>query len=235
MTTNHCIRGCQLCTIEIDLFSSLPREKQNAFSSLAKHNLYEKGELIFRQGDLARSLYIIHMGRVKLHSFDTEGKETIFEILGPQDTLAEEFFLENTVYPYSASCMEDTLVCVIRRDDFMRFLYDEPEAMMKMMGAMSRKLRLANERAALLFENDALVRLASFLYYQTLKNQVLDVNLTVDEIAGSINLRRETVSRKIGQLQKEGYIHRVGQSGIHVEDVELLKSFIDGAHPDRKE
>ena len=232
MTTTNCIRGCQLCTMEIDLFSSLPQEKQRAVFALASHYLYEKGELIFHQGDQARSLYIIHMGRVKLQSFDTEGKETIFEILGPQDTLADEFFLENTAYPYSASCMEDTLVCAIRRDDFMHFLYNEPEAMMKMVGAMSRKLRLANERAALLFENNALVRLATFLYDQTLKNQVLDVNLTVDEIAGYINLRRETVSRKISQLQKEGYIHRVGQSGIHVEDVEDLRAFIEGAHQD---
>lgn len=235
MKTPHCINGCRLCTNEIDLFSSLPKEKQMAISSLAEHYLYRKDENIFRQGEQAKSLYIIHMGRVKLHSFDTEGKETIFEILGPQDTLADEFFLEETTYPYSASCMEDTLVCLIRRDDFIRFLHNEPEAMLKMVGSMSRKLRLANERAALLFENNALVRLASFLYYQTVRNQLLDINLTVDEIAGSINLRRETVSRKISQLQKKGYIRRVGQSGIHVEDMEELKSFIDGAQRTRKE
>ena len=226
MSFEFCPNGCMQCTRQIDIFSTLPLESQEKVSRLAIHRVYEKGETIFREGDQADAFYVIHAGQVKLNSFDSEGKETIYEILSDQEVIAEDIFLEETAYPYSATCLVDTWTCQISRTDFIQLLMEEPETTLTFLGSMSRKLRAAKERSALLFENNAEVRLARFIYLQTLNNHGRNLELTVDEIAGSINLRRETVSRKIGLLTKRGFIERSGQSGIRILDLEGLHQFV---------
>lgn len=226
MSFEFCPNGCMQCTRQIDIFSTLPLESQEKVSQLAIHRVYEKGETIFREGEMADAFYVIHAGLVKLNSFDREGKETIYEILSDQEVIAEDIFLEKTPYPYSATCLVDTWTCEISRADFLNLLLEEPETTLTFLGSMSRKLRAAKEKAALLFENNAEVRLARFICLQAIQSHGRDLVLTVDEIAGSINLRRETVSRKIGQLTKRGFIERAGQSGIHVLDLEGLHQFV---------
>lgn len=62
---------------------------------------YEKGEVLFQEGDKADCLYIIRQGNIKLATYDGEGREQIVSIFSPGDTIWVALFLKGKkdVYP----------------------------------------------------------------------------------------------------------------------------------------
>lgn len=186
----------------------------------------EKGNYLFREGDPIDSIYILAQGMVKLSRIDNAGREQIIGIFSSKETIWESMFIENARYPYSAVCLEDTDVCRIARNDFENILRN-PETSMSIIIMLSKKLRDANRRNVVLTTRDPLQRVAAFIIYRleqgTPGYSASGILLTLDDIAGSVNLRPETVSRKIRILEEKGMIRRMGRSGIRVTDYAGLR------------
>lgn len=87
---------------------------------------------------------------------------------------------------------------------------------------MSQRLNQADARITLLMEDNALRRVVGFLLERVDRVEGDVLELTLDDIAGSANLRRETVSRKLRELQKQGLIERRGQRNIFVPNRQKL-------------
>ena len=49
--------------------------------------------------------------------------------------------------------------------------------------------------------------------------------MRLSDIAASISLREETVSRSLAKLRRAGYVERVGQGVLEVKDREGLRTF----------
>lgn len=221
------MEGCSiLCTHDIELFSSLPYELQNKIASTAIHTDRKKGEVIVNEGDRSNSIFLIRDGRVKLSKFDSDGKEYIQDIVLKGDAIGEDLFLSSEKFPYTIMCVTEVKLCEITRENFMKLITENPEVSIKLMHSLSEKLKRANEKNLILQENDATRRLANFILDRHDRTGG-SVELTIDDIAASINLRRETVSRKIKDLITAGYLERIGQSGIKILDFEGLKNFIN--------
>jgi CRP/FNR family transcriptional regulator len=88
---------------------------------------------------------------------------------------------------------------------------------------LSKKLHDANERNMLLSTKDPMARLAGFLLYRVDRSIDDDVVLKLDDIAASVSLRTETVSRKLREMEREGLIERLGHARIRVLDRDSLK------------
>lgn len=216
--------GCErLCTSEIKLFSSFPIELQYEIAKTAVHTKRKKSEIIIGEGDESKSIFLIREGRVKLSKFDSSGKEYIQDIVVQGESIGEDMFLSHEPFPYSIICVTNVSLCEIKREEFMKLIKENPSASINLMDSMTEKLRRANDKNLILQENDAMKRLAEFLldrYERTNGN----IKLTIDDIAASINLRRETVSRKIQTLVQEEFIERIGQSEIRILRKEDLKN-----------
>lgn len=213
----------------IVLFSNISPEDQEKFADKATFYPFSKGDRLFYTGQAVDKLRIVHEGKVKLHQFDLEGKEQIYDIVDDGESIGEDLFMEEEPkYPYDGLCLTDGWICEISRKDFQDLLRQEPGVAMNLIESLSRKLARANERMEILAENDAGIRLANFFYHRCKRQEKPIIDLTVDDIAGSINLRRETVSRKIKELRSAGIVQRLGQSRIQVTDFQRLRQFIGG-------
>lgn len=230
MGCQYCASGARQCTEHIILFTNLDHKIQRDIAGLAEHRSLSRGEVLFHEGGAADSICILHEGRVKLNRYDVEGKETIFDILVKGDTIGEDLFMEGASYPYDVTAISEIKFCEIHRNDFMTLVQREPDVAINVIQSLCKKLKVANDRSRMLSENDAMMRLAAFLGERAMRIHGADVELTVDEIAGSINLRRETVSRKIQELQQQAMIKRVGQSRIRVIDYEALNRLLSQTH-----
>ena len=49
--------------------------------------------------------------------------------------------------------------------------------------------------------------------------------LNQENIASSINMTRETVSRKLSQMEKEGYIENIAYKKIRIKNLDALIEF----------
>ena len=211
-----------LCTESVPIMEGLP---VNAQVSLMEHSVHEtlrKNSYLFREGEPVDSICIIRKGRVKLCRYDSLGREQIITILADHDIIWEGMFLDGSIYPYSAVCLTNASICQIHRDDFIKVV-DNPTAAMNIIILLSKKLHDANERNMLLSTKDPMARLAGFLMYRVDRSVEDDIVLKLDDIAASVNLRTETVSRKLREMEKEGLIERLGHARIKVLDRDALR------------
>lgn len=188
----------------------------------SKQESIKKNSYLFSEGEAVDSICIIRKGRVKLCRYDSLGREQIVTILSDNDIIWEGMFLDGSIYPYSAVCLTNASICRIHRDDFSKIVND-PVAAMNTIVLLSKKLHDANERNMLLSTKDPMARLAGFLMYRVDRSTDEDVVLKLDDIAASVNLRTETVSRKLRELEKMNFIERLGHARIRVLDRDALR------------
>ena len=91
---------------------------------------------------------------------------------------------------------------------------------------LSNKLHDANERNMILSISEPMKRIAAFLIYNEKRSEEPTLTLRLDDIAGSVGLRPETVSRYIRKMIGEGLIEKVGQSGFRIPDFDRLNAVV---------
>ncbi len=219
---NICEECGGFCTESVPLIEGLPVNAQVSLMEHSKHANLKKGSYLFNEGEVVDSICIIRKGRVKLCRYDSLGREQIITILADHDIIWEGMFLDGSVYPYSAVCLSNASICQIHRDDFIKVVKD-PTAAMNIIIMLSKKLHDANERNMLLSTKDPMARLAGFLMYRVDRSPSDDIVLKLDDIAASVSLRMETVSRKLRELEKMGLIERRGHAKIKVIDRDALR------------
>ncbi len=224
----NCKNGI-LCTTAIPLFRALPEDLQKGLTEHAIQTTKAKGSFLFRVGEKVDSVLIIRKGRIKLCKYDADGNEYILDIIHDGDALWENLFLENAVFPYSAVCLSKVELCEIRKSEFIRLLADRPVIAMNLISLLSLRLKDSNEKALLLSIHDPQVRLAGFLLDRDIRCIGPEIKLKLEDIAASIGLRPETVSRILSRFEKAHLIKRLGQGKILVTDRSELKKIYEAS------
>lgn len=222
--------GCKnsaLCTATIPLFGALPKDVQKDLTENSVQTSRAKGSFLFRVGEPVDSVLIVRKGRVKLCKYDADGNEYILDIIHDGDAVWENLFLENAVFPYSAVCMTRAELCEIKKSEFIRLIADNPSAAVTLISLLALRLKDSNEKALLLSIRDPGVRLAGFLLDRDIRCVGPAIKLKLEDIAASIGLRPETVSRSLSRFEKEGLIRRLGQGKIMVTDRGELKKIYE--------
>lgn len=209
-------RDGHLCTADLPLFRELPEEVQESLCRYAVHRRHDKGSLLFLEGDPVNSIRIIEAGRVKLCRIDSDGQEYIMDVLSDGNSIWESLFVEDAVFTYSAVCLTDVSVCEISKDVFFGELDRHPGIERYLIALLSKRLEAAKEKALLLSIRSPRVRVAGFLLDRIRRFPEPEIHLKLDEIAASISLRQETVSRVLRQFEKEEILQRLGQGRIRI-------------------
>lgn len=210
------------------LLESLPPASREKLLENVAFTTIPRGKYIFREGQAADYICIIRKGKVKLSHIDTEGRENIVMIVSENDTIWESMFLYDSTFPYSAVTMTDTLICRIYRENFLHVL-DNPAAALQLVAMLSQKLHDANARNQILAIQDPAARVAGFLLYHLERGEGEELTLRLEDIASSIGLRYETVSRKLGILQDKGWVERTGKGRLRVKDPVGLASMVENS------
>lgn len=216
-----------LCTTAIPLFNALPGDVQKKLTEHSVQTTFERGSTIFSAGEEVDSVLIIRKGRIKLCKYDVDGNEYILDIINDGDAIWENLFLEEPVFPYDAICLSDVNLCEIKKSEFIQMLAYHPSIAMNLISILSRRLQDSNEKALLLSIHDPKVRLAGFLLDRDIRCVGPEIKLKLEDIAASIGLRPETVSRNLSNFEKNHLIKRLGKGKIIVTDRSGLKKIYE--------
>ncbi len=107
---------------------------------------YKKGDVIFKQGDYALTMFAILSGSVGIYSGYGTEKEKEITILGKGQFLGEMGLIE--AYPRSATAvaMEDgTELQEIGDKEFQEYFADQPERLLLIMRQLCQRLRQRTE------------------------------------------------------------------------------------------
>ncbi|WP_194611402.1 Crp/Fnr family transcriptional regulator [Clostridium vitabionis] len=221
--------GCaKLCTENLSLFRELPMAVQERLTAQAVSTHHVRGSRLFQQGDPIDEIRIIRRGQVKLCRFDTDGREYILDVLSAGNSIWEGIFRPGAEFVYDGVCLTDVELCEVRRPVFLAEIAGKPEVASYLIGLLSIRLAEAQEKALLLTIRDPRVRMAGFLLDRDRRWPGPEINLKLEEIAASIGLREETVSRVLRGFEKSGIIERMGKGKIRLRDRDMLREISEG-------
>lgn len=213
------------CMDKIRLFRGLPEKSRRELMEGVVHRSYPAGKILIEEETAVRYILVIRKGRVKICRSDAGGEEHILDILHDGQAIWHDLFLKEPVYHYSAVCLTAVDACLFSRTEFMRIITREPEMALGLIAMLSTELTEEKEKVLLLSIRDPDTRLAGFLLDRDEKCLDGCISMKLADIAASISLRQETVSRSLTKLQKAGYIGRVGRGRIKVTDRPGLLAF----------
>jgi len=90
--------------------------------------VYPQDAILFMEGQTPRRIYMLSEGQAKLSVSSSEGKTFTLRIAEPGEVLGLMSALSGNPYELTAETLQPCQVASLRRDDFLRFLAQRPEA-----------------------------------------------------------------------------------------------------------
>jgi len=196
---------------------------------------YKKGEFVIRPGETPSGVFYIKSGLVKAYDITKYGEENLLIIRKPSEILGLTWAITGQNRSIIYATLAPTELFRITREQFITFLRTSPEAALPLVDMVIDMYRLHSERIITLEYRSVRERLISFLL-STAKRfgeeemdddaaVVLQVPLKHQDIASSISATRETTSRELAYLERQGLIAR-DQSIITLLDLKKLRGYL---------
>jgi len=205
----------------VPLFSGLEDEDLQSLIAVASRRKYPKDAVIFFEHDLGDALFMILSGRVKVTILSDDGREIILAMLSDNDFFGEMSLLDNEPRSATAISLQETEMVVLHQKEFLSIVEKRPRVLINLLAVLSSRLRKANQQIGNLALHDVYGRVARILLEMASENgtrqpdgRVAFRRPTHQEIANMIGATRETVSRMISDLNRQGYIEIAGKNVI---------------------
>lgn len=195
---------------QIDLFSGIPDQEIMKISNQVVERKCRKKELLYSPFDENNSICLLKKGEVTLYH-SHYGKKIIIDVLKAGSIFGNISFNQKT-NDHFAEVTEEAYICFFSKDDFTKILESKPELTIKFLQIVSDRLQEYENR---LKDNlyDAKEKILHQLkLLETNKKNLINrltgnkPNITHDKLAALTGLSRETVTRAITALRKEGKI-----------------------------
>lgn len=197
----------------IALFHSLTDEELLQISNRIVVKEFSRNETILREEETTEFMYIILLGKVKVVQITEEGKEIILAIHQAEKFFGELSMIDGKTSSATVIAMEDSLIAIISKKNFYALLYSQSKVLENLLLILCSRLRESWKRIHILNFREAPLRIKMLFTILSGENgektpdgTVLNLKLTHQEIADMSGLTRETVSRVLGQWQREGLI-----------------------------
>lgn len=95
--------------------------------SKGKKKHFNKGNILFFQGEKANKIYILLSGKVRIYKVNAKGFELTLHTLTPVNFIAEMPVFEGINYPANAICEQDCEICVFDFDEFKKLCLENGE------------------------------------------------------------------------------------------------------------
>jgi CRP/FNR family transcriptional regulator len=191
-----------------------------AFENIKYATAYPKGAVLFVEGQAPRGIFVLCKGRVKLSICATDGKTLIVKIAELGEVLGISATVSGKPYELTAETIDPCQVNFVKRDDFLRFLKEFPEACFKVAEQLSEKYNTAcHEVRSLGLSHSAGEKLAKLLLEWSSRNGEamkqeprVKLALTHEEIAQMIGTSRETVTRLFADFKRRQILQAKGST-----------------------
>ncbi|MBI4039935.1 Crp/Fnr family transcriptional regulator [Candidatus Daviesbacteria bacterium] len=195
----------------------------------SKPYTYKKGEVILRLDDVPSGIYLIEKGFVKVYTTTESGEEKIHIIYQKGDLFPLIWVFLNTTKNVYYEALDKVTLRRIRQETFTNLIESDCKILMEVVKHLTYNLDVHIDRVDHLELTKAYPRLIAYLLFLAKrfgKNQsdgtAISVPLTHKDIANSTNMARETASREMEALQKQGLIRYKGRL-LTIKDIKKLE------------
>ncbi|MFN2488624.1 MAG: Crp/Fnr family transcriptional regulator [Actinomycetota bacterium] len=211
------------------LLADLDQETLARLADRAIERSYRKGQLVFHQGDLGNSLFVIVEGLVKVFVTSEEGDEMVLVTLRSPETFGELALIDGGERSASAETLEPTSLLSLTRGTLIDLMSRHPgltETLLRSLGGVVRRL---TEQASDLVFLDLHGRVAKLLLALAEERgerrgdeTLLDLHMTQSDLAGMVGGSRQSVNQILRSFERRGYLEFHGRQVV-VKRPEVLR------------
>ena len=201
--------------------TEMNEEMQQLFEKITITRTFSKGEIIYRQGDYAKTFCYLKKGRVSVFMTSIDGMEKTLNTACKGELLGEGAFFDKKPRVSSARAVTACEVVMIDEDMLMQMFTKHPRLAFQLLEILANRIRLLSSQLDSMTFLQADARIASLLL-QNEKNSI--VSLTHEEIATAVGVSIETVSKTLSTFAKKGYITTEYRK-ITIKDRQVLQNF----------
>jgi CRP-like cAMP-binding protein len=172
---------------------------------------FNKGEIVYSQGDAAKSVMYLQEGSVKLTVVSESGKEAVVAIMVPGDFFGEGCLAGQSVRMGTATAVTHSTALVIEKSQMLRVLHEQHDLSDRFIRFMlARNIRIEEDLVDQLF-NSSEKRLARTLlllarYGKEDKPHAVLHEVSQETLAEMIGTTRSRVNFFMNKFRKLGFI-----------------------------
>src|SRR5262245_7159081 len=212
----------------VPIFAELSDEDITSLARLTTRRRYPKDTVVFFENEEGDSFFMILEGRIKVTILGDDGREIILSVLGPGDFFGEMALLDNEPRSATAIAVEESELLILQRTDFQG-VATKRTITGALIRVLTARLRRANHQISTLALLDVYGRVARVILDMAreegkrLKDgRIAFRRATHQEIANRIGTTRETVTRMLKDLERQGLIQVEGKELVVQPDFERV-------------
>ena len=217
----------------VPVFAELGADDLGRVAQVAVPRSYDGQQVIFREGDDSDTCYIVRTGHARAIRQHSDGRTITLARFGPGDIFGELAMFDDERRSATVEALDDLSTVAIPGSAMRALLERHPAIAVKLVIALGRRLRAANERLSSQSFQTVQSRVAAVL--DQLVEQARaegaggqrDVlgTATQAELAQLAGSSRESASRFLAVLERAGVISQ-GRGRLTVHDPEALGGYV---------
>ncbi len=199
--------------IRSQLFGGLPKEHITEIEKIAVGKNYNKGDVIFYDGDDGIGFYLVAAGSVSVYKLSPDGKEQILHIVQEGDTIGAVPVFSGKSFPANARALSKTHLLFFDRKNFIDLITGKPNLIMNLLALLSMRLREFTIQVENLSLKEIPGRLASYLLYLAQEQgnkDLVKLNISKVQLANLLGTGPESLSRALGNMKNKKLIEEEG-------------------------
>lgn len=208
------------------LLADVPDDELQQLLTIARRRPFDRGEVVFHEGDPADSLHLVVSGRFAARIRTPLGDTTLLAIYGPSDAFGELALVSPSSRSATVVALEPAETRSIFREDFERLRKRHPAVDRVMVSLLSERIREMNERLLEAHYVDAETRVRRHLRQLSAlyeRNDTAVIPLTQEEMAEIAGTSRATVNRVLREEERRGVIELKRGRTIVVDPQQLAR------------
>lgn len=200
-----------------------------ALAEASRQLSFDRGELVYSEGEQAAGAYIVATGKVKLVASSSFGKVLIVRIANPGDIIGLSAALGGCRNDTTAEALESASVCYVATDSLYRLMTCFNDISLWLAEQLSIEyFGLCRELSLLGLQRSAMSKLAKLLagFFDNVESPggvQTKCRLTHEEMAQIIGTSRETVTRLLRELRETAVATLKGDT-LRVNNLDELRA-----------
>jgi CRP/FNR family cyclic AMP-dependent transcriptional regulator len=194
------------CLRETDLFFGLGPDEMASWARRLPILRIAAGELVFTPLDRPRALYIVKQGRLRLYRLWPDGRQVTLGVFEPGEVFGTLELFGGAGREAFAEAEEDSLLCLLREEDLGELIGRHPEVALRLLRILGSRLASVEDQLESIALRSAEQRVARSLLRLLGRRREPRLRVSHEQIARSAGVARETVTKVLGAMEREGWL-----------------------------
>jgi CRP-like cAMP-binding protein len=217
---------------QVPVFETLMPQDLQRVADVAVPRSFGPGHVIFREGDASDTCYVVGSGHARAVRGSADGRQITLAHFGPGDIFGELAMFDDERRSATVETLDAVAAIAILGADMRRLMREHPDLAVRLVIALGRRLREANERLSRQSFQTVQSRVAIVLGNLVAQAQAegageddVLVSVTQADIAQLAGSSRESASRFMAVLERAGIVEQ-GRGRVVVHDPGALAKYV---------